>query len=178
MAGLEALAAGGLGARRPKAAAVGLGVREFEAAAAGLGARELKAAVGLRARRLKVAAVGLGARKLKAAAVGVGVGKLMAAALLELGMGGLAAMGQAAALLEPRARKLVATALVCGSSTRARGLTAAALLELRAMGQAAAREVAAGPLLLTFELLRGLDSVCPVSEFAPLKQLSLRECVR
>ena len=136
------------------------------------------------------AAGGLGARELKAAAVGLGAREHMAAALLELGMGGLEAtdqaaallepraMDQAAALLEPRARKLVATALVCGSSTRAWGLTAAALLELRAMGQAAAREVAAGPLSLTFELLRGLDSVCLVPEFALLKQLSLRECVR
>ena len=76
------------------------------------------------------------------AAVGLGAREHKAAALLELGMGGLAAMGQAAALLEPRTRKLVATALVCGPRTRARGLTAAALLELRAMGQAAA---AAGP---------------------------------
>ena len=112
------------------------------------------------------------------AAVGLGAREHKAAALLELGMGGLAAMGQAAALLEPRARKLVATALVCGSCTRAWGLTAAALLELRAMGQAAAQEVAAGPLPLTFELLRGLDSVCLVSEFALLKLLSLRVCVR
>jgi len=35
-------------------------------------------------------------------------------------------------------------------------------------------EVAA-PLPLAFELLRGLDSVCPAPEFALLKQLSLRE---
>jgi hypothetical protein len=93
-------------------------------------------------------------------------------------MGGLAAMGQAAALLEPRARKLVATALVCGSCTRARGLTAAALLDLRAMGQAAAAAgpgawglkgmglgaaalevvvAAVGPYPLVFELLLGLS---------------------
>jgi hypothetical protein len=58
------------------------------------------------------------------------------------------------------------------------GLKAAALVGLLVMGlKAAALEVAAGPLPLTFELLRGLDSVCPVSEFALLEQLPLRECV-
>ena len=41
--------------------------------------------------------------------------------------------------------------------------------------KAAAPEVAAGPFPLAFELLRGSDSVCPVSEFALLRQLSLRE---
>ena len=35
---------------------------------------------------------------------------------------------------------------------------------------AAALEVAAGLLLLALELLRGLDPVCPVAEFALLKQ--------
>ena len=35
---------------------------------------------------------------------------------------------------------------------------------------AAASEVAAGLLLLALELLRGLDSVCPVAECALLKQ--------
>ena len=55
----------------------------------------------------------------------------------------------------------------------AAGLKAAALVGLMGMGlKAAALEVAAGPLLLAFELLRGSDSVCPVSESALLKQLS------
>ena len=56
------------------------------------------------------------------------------------------------------------------------GLKAAALVGLMGMGlKAAALEVAAGPLPLAFELLRGMDSVCPVSESALLKQLSLHE---
>ncbi len=56
------------------------------------------------------------------------------------------------------------------------GLKAAVLVGLMGMGlEAAALEVAAGPLLLTFELLRGSDSVFPDSELALLKQLSLRE---
>ena len=42
--------------------------------------------------------------------------------------------------------------------------------------KAAALEVAAGPLPLAFELLRGLDSVCSVSEFALLKQLNAQLC--
>ena len=42
--------------------------------------------------------------------------------------------------------------------------------------KAAALEVTAGLLLLlAFELLRGLDSACPVAEFALSKQLSQRE---
>ena len=90
---------------------------------------------------------GLGARELKAAAVGLGAWELKAAALVGL---------------------MVA------------GLKAAALVGLMVAGlKAAALEVAAGPfpsrLSRCAALQRGLDSVCPVPEFALLKQLSLRE---
>ena len=59
------------------------------------------------------------------------------------------------------------------------GLKAAALVGLMGMGlKVAALEVAAGPLLLAFELLRGSDSVCPVFESALSKQLSPYELGR
>ena len=40
---------------------------------------------------------------------------------------------------------------------------------------AAALVMAAGLLLLALELLRGLDSVCPVAEFGAFEAVSLRE---
>ena len=50
------------------------------------------------------------------------------------------------------------------------GLKAAAAGSMMAGPKAAALEVTAGLLLLlAFELLRGLDSACPVAEFALLK---------
>ena len=56
------------------------------------------------------------------------------------------------------------------------GLKAVTVGPMMAGPKAAAPEVTAGLLLLlAFELLRGLDSECPVAEFVLLKQLSLRE---
>ena len=80
---------------------------------------------------------------------------------------------EAAALVGPMAVGLKAAALV---GLMVAGLKAAALVGLMGMGlKAAALEVAAGPPLLAFELLRGSDSFCPVSESALFKQLSLCE---
>ena len=80
---------------------------------------------------------------------------------------------KAAALVGPMVAGLKVAALV---GLMAAGLKAAALVGLMGMGlEAVALEVAAGPLLLTFELLRGSNSVCPDSELALLKQSSLRE---
>ena len=56
------------------------------------------------------------------------------------------------------------------------GLKAAALVGPMGMGLKAAALEVAGPLPLAFELLRGLDSVCSVSEFALLKQLNAQLC--
>ena len=56
------------------------------------------------------------------------------------------------------------------------GFKAAAAGSMMAGPKVAALEVTAGLLLLpAFELPRGLDSECPVTEFVLLRQLSLRE---
>ena len=92
-----------------------------------------------------------------------------AAALFLLRVVGL----EAPAAVGLGARELKAAVLV---GLMVVGPKAAALVGLMGVGlKAAALEVAAGPFPLAFELLRGSDSVCPVSEFALLKQLSLRE---
>ena len=96
------------------------------------------------------------------------VAGLKAAALDGLMVAGL----KAAALVGLWVAGLKAAALV---GLFVAGLKPAALVGLMVAGlKAAALAVAAGPLPLAFELLRGSDSVCPVSEFALLCSIAQR----